>query len=198
MELEINKILESTIKTAGEDFINEFKDRTLTNIAKEQKELEPTTADMKAKYLQESRKIIKQYGDVYQVKNSQIYHYKISNEYPEYVSNTTLNDGYYVMDKNENLICKDDVTLSINNSLENLRKEIVNEESSFLNNCRRENEEYIVDEIGDDSKYVFLTRECDGMQFQEFNISDELYNDLLNDKSDEIKLKYANGEYVRN
>lgn len=57
-----------------------------------------------------------------------------------------------------------------------------------------EGETYIIDEIGDDEKYVFLTRESDNKEFQEFNISDELYNKILNDSSI-LKLKYENGEY---
>ena len=56
-----------------------------------------------------------------------------------------------------------------------------------------EGEVYKIDEIGDD-KYVFLTRESDGVDKQIFNISDELYNKILDDRSIEY-LVYKNGEF---
>ena len=60
---------------------------------------------------------------------------------------------------------------------------------------KKEGEIYIVDEIGDDEKYVFLTRESDGEAFQEFDITDELYNELLNNHDEVLKIKYENGAY---
>lgn len=60
---------------------------------------------------------------------------------------------------------------------------------------KKEGEIYIVDEIGDDEKYVFLTRESDGEVFQEFDITDELYNELLNNHDEVLKIKYENGAY---
>ena len=60
---------------------------------------------------------------------------------------------------------------------------------------KKEGETYIVDEIGDDEKYVFLTRESDGEVFQEFDITDELYNELLNNHDEVLKIKYENGAY---
>ena len=53
---------------------------------------------------------------------------------------------------------------------------------------------YKIDEIGDDDKYVFLTRERDGVDKQIFDISDELYNQILDDGSIEY-LVYKNGEF---
>jgi len=58
----------------------------------------------------------------------------------------------------------------------------------------KEGEIYHVDEIGDDEKYVFLTRESDNKEIQEFNISDELYQKLLNDVSIE-RLVFKDGKY---
>ena len=63
------------------------------------------------------------------------------------------------------------------------------------NKMKKEGEIYIVDEIGDDEKYVFLTRESDGEVFQEFDITDELYNELLNNHDEVLKIKYENGAY---
>jgi len=52
-----------------------------------------------------------------------------------------------------------------------------------------EGEVYKIDEIGDDDKYVFLSRESDGVDKQIFNISDELYNKILDDRSGEFQVK---------
>ena len=57
-----------------------------------------------------------------------------------------------------------------------------------------EGEVYKIDEIGDDDKYVFLTRESDGVDKQIFDISDKLYNKILDDRSIEY-LVYKNGEF---
>ena len=57
-----------------------------------------------------------------------------------------------------------------------------------------EGEIYKIDEIGDDDKYVFLTRERDGVDKQIFDISDELYNQILDDGGIEY-LVYKNGEF---
>lgn len=60
---------------------------------------------------------------------------------------------------------------------------------------RKEGEIYEVDEIGDDEKYVFLTRLSDRVQMQEFKISNELYNEFLNDRREELRVIYKDGEY---
>ena len=57
-----------------------------------------------------------------------------------------------------------------------------------------EGEVYKIDEIGDDDKYVFLTRESDGSDKQVFDISDEFYNKILDDRSIEY-LIYKNGKF---
>ncbi len=57
-----------------------------------------------------------------------------------------------------------------------------------------EGEVYKIDEIGDDDKYVFLTRERDGVDKQIFDISDELYNQILDDGNIEY-LVYKNGKF---
>lgn len=84
-----------------------------------------------------------------------------------------------------------------------IEKKIEQDMFKFLNEIKRklfkmdnaiEGETYIIDEIGDDEKYVFLTRKSDNKEFQEFNISDELYNKILNDSSI-MELIFENGEY---
>lgn len=57
---------------------------------------------------------------------------------------------------------------------------------------------YEVDEIGDDKKYFFLTRLSDGMTKQEFDISDELYEQALRSQEPQLILVYDKGEYKFN
>lgn len=59
-----------------------------------------------------------------------------------------------------------------------------------------ENERYEIDEIGDDEKYFFLTRISDGAVKQVFDISDELYKEVL-DSADipELFVIYKNGKF---
>ena len=77
-----------------------------------------------------------------------------------------------------------------------MKNDIILKEKERLNQNRVEGEKYIVDEIGDDEKYVYLTRSSNGAEFQEFEISDQLYEELLNENTnEEINLVYSNGEY---
>ena len=74
--------------------------------------------------------------------------------------------------------------------------DIVGDRENMLESeFRKEGEIYEVDEIGDDEKYVFLTRLSDNAQMQEFDISNKLYNELLNCKNEELKVIFHNGEY---
>ena len=52
-------------------------------------------------------------------------------------------------------------------------------ENMLESEFRKEGEIYEVDEIGDDEKYVFLTRLSDKAQMQEFDISNKLYNNFI-------------------
>lgn len=75
-------------------------------------------------------------------------------------------------------------------------EDIVGDRENMLESeFRKEGEIYEVDEIGDDEKYVFLTRLSDKAQMQEFDISNKLYNELLNCKNEELKVVFHNGEY---
>ncbi len=220
LEIDLNKIIQEKAKTAGKDLakeLSEYMKKNLDNYSKSnskdnvanniemkntkrenRKSTENTqkfkTEDSKAKYQVESRKIIKQYGDIYEVKNGEEKHYNINSEYPEFIKQTELKDGYYIM-QNENLEYKEDLTQSINKSLMNLKNSIATEEKDFLKNCRVNGAEYKLDEIGDDEKYIYLTKVSDNTEFQEYDISDELYNSLLKDNRDEIYLTYNNGKY---
>ena len=68
-------------------------------------------------------------------------------------------------------------------------------ENMLESEFRKEGEIYEVDEIGDDEKYIFLTRLSDKAQMQEFDISNKLYNELLNCKNEELKVVFHNGDY---
>lgn len=103
------------------------------------------------------------------------------------------------------------LNLEINNDIfekfQKISEDLIRELDNYLNNGDKsfqskgdlnmtqgkEGEKYKIDEIGDDEKYVFLSRE-DGSDFQEFNISDELYNKILKNPKIEY-LKFENGEY---
>ena len=75
-------------------------------------------------------------------------------------------------------------------------EDIVGDRENMLESeFRKEGEIYEVDEIGDDEKYVFLTRLSDKAQMQEFDISNKLYNELLNCKNEELKVVFHNGDY---
>ena len=71
----------------------------------------------------------------------------------------------------------------------------IGDENTFEKINTIANEDVDSDEIGDDEKYVFLTRLSDKAQMQEFDISNKLYNELLNCKNDELKVVFHNGEY---
>ena len=90
-------------------------------------------------------------------------------------------------DENINIIADENVDRD-----ENI---IGDRENMLESEFRKEGEIYEVDEIGDDEKYVFLTRLSDKAQMQEFDISNKLYNELLNCKNEELKVVFHNGEY---
>ena len=107
-----------------------------------------------------------------------------------------LENGIYR--KNENNEYQLDINLNqeINNKISEMKNDIILKEKERLNQNRVEGEKYIVDEIGDDEKYVYLTRTSNGTEFQEFEISDQLYEEILNENTNEkINLVYSNGEY---
>ena len=90
-------------------------------------------------------------------------------------------------DENINIIADENVDRD-----ENI---IGDRENMLESEFKKEGEIYEVDEIGDDEKYVFLTRLSDKAQMQEFDISNKLYNELLNCKNEELKVVFHNGEY---
>lgn len=157
------------------------------------------TDDTKVKLQDDIRNIIKNYGEIYEVKDRGVYKYINSSEYPEF--NRQLyegqQNGYYVMN-NGNLIYDENLNRKINEKINQRREELIQEQNELLNNYRREGEKYIVDELGDDEKTIYLTRESDGIEFQDFEIKDELYEEIKtnNQKGYKTTLIWNGNEYI--
>ena len=195
MNIEIGSLLVAGAKSLGETLLNELKNYLDNKKNWGQETNLKLSEDAKVEILEGERKILGQYTDIYQIKNEEIYAFN-NNEEPEYIGNTKLENGIYR--KNENNEYQLDINLNqdINNKISEMKNDIILKEKEKLNQNRVEGEKYIVDEIGDDEKYVYLTRSSNGAEFQEFEISDQLYEELLNENTNkEINLVYSNGEY---
>lgn len=195
MNIEIGSLLVAGAKSLGETLLNELKNY-LDNKKNWGEETNlKLSEDARVEVLEGERKILGQYTDIYQIRNGEIYKFN-NNVEPEYLGNTELENGIYR--KNENNEYQLDINLNqeINNKISEMKNDIILKEKERLNQNRVEGEKYIVDEIGDDEKYVYLTRTSNGTEFQEFEISDQLYEELLNENTNEkINLVYSNGEY---
>lgn len=195
MNIEIGSLLVAGAKSLGETLLNELKNYLDNKKNWGQGTNLKLSEDAKVEVLEGERKILGQYTDIYQIKNGEIYKFN-NNVEPEYIGNTELENGIYR--KNENNEYQLDINLNqeINNKISEMKNDIILKEKERLNQNRVEGEKYIVDEIGDDEKYVYLTRTSNGTEFQEFEISDQLYEELLNENTNEkINLVYSNGEY---
>ncbi len=195
MNIEIGSLLVAGAKSLGETLLNELKNYLDNKKNWGQETNLKLSEDARVEVLEGERKILGQYTDIYQIRNGEIYKFN-NNVEPEYIGNTELENGIYR--KNENNEYQLDINLNqeINNKISEMKNDIILKEKERLNQNRVEGEKYIVDEIGDDEKYVYLTRTSNGTEFQEFEISDQLYEELLNENTNEkINLVYSNGEY---
>lgn len=195
MNIEIGSLLAAGAKSLGETLLNELKNYLDNKKNWGQETNLKLSEDARVEVLEGERKILGQYTDIYQIRNGEIYKFN-NNVEPEYIGNTELENGIYR--KNENNEYQLDINLNqeINNKISEMKNDIILKEKERLNQNRVEGEKYIVDEIGDDEKYVYLTRTSNGTEFQEFEISDQLYEELLNENTNEkINLVYSNGEY---
>lgn len=195
MNIEIGSLLVAGAKSLGETLLNELKNYLDNKKNWGQETNLKLSEDARVEVLEGERKILGQYTDIYQIRNGEIYKFN-NNVEPEYIGNTELENGIYR--KNENNEYQLDINLNqeINNKISEIKNDIILKEKERLNQNRVEGEKYIVDEIGDDEKYVYLTRTSNGTEFQEFEISDQLYEELLNENTNEkINLVYSNGEY---
>ena len=195
MNIEIGSLLVAGAKSLGETLLNELKNYLDNKKNWGQETNLKLSEDARVEVLEGERKILGQYTDIYQIRNGEIYKFN-NNVEPEYIGNTELENGIYR--KNENNEYQLDINLNqeINNKISEMKNDIIKKKKERLNQNRVEGEKYIVDEIGDDEKYVYLTRTSNGTEFQEFEISDQLYEELLNENTNEkINLVYSNGEY---
>lgn len=195
MNIEIGSLLVAGAKSLGETLLNELKNYLDNKKNWGQETNLKLSEDARVEVLEGERKILGQYTDIYQIRNGEIYKFN-NNVEPEYIGNTELENGIYR--KNENNEYQLDINLNqeINNKISEMKNDIILKEKERLNQNRVEGEKYIVDEIGDDEKYVYLTCTSNGTEFQEFEISDQLYEELLNENTNEkINLVYSNGEY---
>jgi len=180
--LELNNILGKIgdfTKEFGEKFIDELA------IALENNKL---TNESKIKLQDKTREIIKSHGEIYQVKNRGVYKYTKDNEFEELQKGMYegQSNGYYILDNDGNLIYDEELNNQINSEINKEKSNILKSQQKELEEFRKVGEKYIVDELGDDEKYVYLTRMTDKKEMQDFNISDRLY-DILKENNKEKK-----------
>ena len=191
--MELNNILDKIgdfTKEFGEKLINE-----LTNALENNK----LTNESKVKLQDKTRDIIKSYGEVYQVKNRGVYKYTKDNEYEELQKGMYQgqNNGYYILENSGNLKYDEELNNKINSEINKAKSNILKSQQNELDDFRKVGEKYIVDELGDDEKYVYLTRLSDKKEMQDFNISDRLYEKIKenNKEGEESILTWDGKEY---
>ena len=191
--MELNNILDKIgdfTKEFGEKLINE-----LTNALENNK----LTNESKVKLQDKTRDIIKSYGEVYQVKNRGVYKYTKDNEYEELQKGMYQgqNNGYYILENSGNLKYDEELNNKINSEINKAKSNILKSQQNELDDFRKVGEKYIVDELGDDEKYVYLTRISDKKEMQDFNISDRLYEKIKenNKEGKESILTWDGKEY---
>ncbi len=191
--MELNNILgmiEDFTKELGEDLIKE-----LTNALKNNK----LTKESKIKLQDKTREIIKSYGEIYQVKNRGVYKYAQDKKYEELQKGMYQgqSNGYYILDNDENLKYDEELNKQINSKINKEKSNILKSQQQELEEFRKVGEKYIVDELGDDEKYVYLTRMSDKKEMQDFNISDRLYDKIKenNKEGKESILTWDGKEY---
>ena len=192
--MELNNILGKIgdfTKEFGEKFIDELA------IALENNKL---TNESKIKLQDKTRNIIKSHGEIYQVKNRGVYKYTKDKKYEELQKGMYQgqSNGYYILDNDGNLIYDEELNNQINSEINKEKSNILKSQQKELEEFRKVGEKYIVDELGDDEKYVYLTRMTDKKEMQDFNISDKLYDILKeNNKEEKDSILTWNGKEYR-
>lgn len=192
--MELNNILGKIgdfTKEFGEKFIDELSNALENN---------KLTNESKIKLQDKSRDIIKSYGEVYQVKNRGVYKYTKDKEYEELQKGMYQgqSNGYYILDNDANLKYDEELNNKIDSEINKERANILRTQKKELEEFRKVGENYIIEEVGDDEKYFFLTRMSDKKEMQDFNISDRLYNKIKeNNKEGKESIIIWNGkEYI--
>ena len=189
--MELNNILDKIgdfTKEFGEKFINE-----LTNALDNNK----LTNESKIELQDRTRDIIKSHGEVYQVKNRGVYKYTKDNEFEELQKGMYQgqNNGYYILENSGNLKYDEELNNKINSEINKAKTNILKSQQKELDDFRKVGEKYVVDELGDDEKYVYLTRISDKKEMQDFNISDRLYEKIKeNNKEGKESILTWNGK----
>ena len=191
--MELNNILDKIgdfTKEFGEKLINELKNALENN---------KLTNESKIKLQDKTRDIIKSHGEVYQVKNRGVYKYTKDNEYEELQKGMYQgqSNGFYILENSGNLKYDEELNNKINSEINKAKSNILKSQQKELDDFRKVGEKYIVDELGDDEKYVYLTRISDKKEMQDFNISDELYDKVKenNKEGEESILTWDGKEY---
>ena len=192
--MELNNILGKIgdlTKEFGEKFINELANALENN---------KLTNESKIKLQDKTRNIIKSHGEIYQVKNRGVYKYTKDKKYEELQKGMYQgqSNGYYILDNDGNLIYDEELNNQINSEINKEKSNILKSQQKELDEFRKVGEKYIVDELGDDEKYVYLTRMTDKKGMQDFNISDRLYDILKeNNKEEKDSILTWNGKEYR-
>lgn len=177
------------------NFTKDLTDKILKELSSYM-EKNKLTDDTKVQLQDDIREIIKSYGEIYEVKDRGVYIYSKSSEYPEFDRNLYQGqrDGYYILENN-NLIYDENINRDINQKINLKREELIRKQNDFLDSCRIAGEEYLVDELGDDEKNIYLTRKSDELEFQDFEISDTVYNSIKeNNEKGKATIIIWNGE----
>lgn len=189
--MELNNILDKIgdfTKEFGEKFINELANALENN---------QLTNESKVKLQDKTREIIKSHGEVYQVKNRGVYKFAQDKEYEELQKGMYQgqSNGYYILDNDGNLKYDEELNTKINSEINKEKSNILKFQKEELDDFRKVEEKYIVDELGDDEKYVYLTRLSDKKEMQDFNISDRLYEKIKeNNKEGKESILTWNGK----
>lgn len=189
--MELNNILGKIgdfTKEFGEKFINELANALENN---------KLTNESNIKLQDKTREIIKSHGEVYQVKNRGVYKFAQDKEYEELQKGMYQgqSNGYYILDNDGNLKYDEELNTKINSEINKEKSNIFKFQKEELDDFRKVEEKYIVDELGDDEKYVYLTRLSDKKEMQDFNISDRLYEKIKeNNKEGKESILTWNGK----
>ena len=180
--LELNNIL-NKVSDFTKDFGNKLISELSNAIANNK-----LTNESKIKLQDKTRDIIKSHGEVYEVKNRGVYKYSLDSKYEELQKGMYLGQekGFYILDDGGNLRYDEELNKTIKNEINIEKSSILKQQQKEMDEFRKVGEIYIVDELGDDERYVYLTRKSDNKEMQDFNISDELY--------DKIKENNRNGK----
>ena len=186
----VNKLNNFT-KDEANNLINELNNALANN---------NLNSENKVRLQEEKRDIVKKHGEIYEVKNRGVYKYSKESEY-EILQKGMYNgekNGYYKLDDNGNLKFDETLNKQIAKEINIAKSNLLKEQQQELNSFRKEGDTYIVDELGDDEKYIYLTRKSDGKEMQDFKISNELYNKIKenNKKGIESILKWNGKEYI--